>query len=147
MIPSPRGHHPDRPDHPDCLDRPRANRLRRQQPRPRPRWRWGWTALTGHRPRVGWCVRLDWPDGTHTLAAFHSGRARADHAIDGLARYWSAGPLSPTGYRVVAVSRHDWRLHAHRRRCAGPDCPTPDHPTSTDPRDSTDSGGGPGAGR
>jgi hypothetical protein len=32
---------------------------------------------------------------------------------------------------VVPISRHDCRLHAHRPRCASPDCPTGETPTGT----------------
>lgn len=78
--------------------------------------------------RVGWCVRLDWPDGTHHLVAYRAGRSGARRAAAGLERYWSRGQVAPVSCGVVAVSRHDWRLHRFRTGCRAPDCPT-----STDP--------------
>ena len=86
--------------------------------------------VPSHRPRtarrtsVGWCVRMDWPDGTHSLTGYGTTHTAAARRVPGLRRYWSRGPAAPAGYRVVAISRHDWRLHARRPRCASPDCPS-----------------------
>jgi hypothetical protein len=76
------------------------------------------------RTAVGWCIRMDWPDGTHCLVAFATTHHAADRRLPGLRRFWARGPLRPDRYRVVAISRHDWRLHAHRPYCASPSCPT-----------------------
>jgi hypothetical protein len=78
---------------------------------------------------VGWCVRMDWPPGadgvaTHSLVGFATTHRGAARRLPGLRRSWARGPLRPAGYRVVEISRHDWRLHAHRPRCASPGCPT-----------------------
>jgi hypothetical protein len=85
--------------------------------------------IRGHRPghaptAAGWCVRMNWPDGTHCLVAFATTRRAAARRLPGLQHYWARGPLSPGRYQVVPISRHDWRLHAHRPGCASPDCPT-----------------------
>ena len=85
--------------------------------------------IRGYRPgraatAAGWCVRLDWPDGTHCLVAFATTHPAAARRLPGLLRYWARGPVRPDRYRVVEISRHDWRLHAHRHGCAAPDCPT-----------------------
>ena len=80
------------------------------------------------RVRVGWCVRLDWSNGTHHLVAYRTSRRAARRAAAGLARYWSRGQAAPVSCAVVAVSRHDWRLHRFRDGCRAPDCPAPtDH--------------------
>ena len=73
---------------------------------------------------VGWCVRLDWPDGTHHLVAHRWSRGAARRAATGLERYWARGPVAPVTCMVVPVSRHDWRLHRFRPDCRAPDCPT-----------------------
>jgi hypothetical protein len=72
---------------------------------------------------VGWCVRMDWPDGTHSLALYRDTQTAAAHRVPGLQRFWAPGPVRPDRYQVVPISRHDWRLHARRPRCAAPDCP------------------------
>lgn len=72
---------------------------------------------------VGWCVRMDWPDGTHSLTLFRPTQAAATDRLPGLRRYWAPGPVRPRRYRVVQVSHHDWRLHGRRPRCTAPDCP------------------------
>jgi hypothetical protein len=73
---------------------------------------------------VGWCVRIDWPDGTHSLGGYRATQTEAARRVPGLRRFWAPGPVRPDGYRVVPISRHDCYLHAHRPRCAAPDCPT-----------------------
>jgi hypothetical protein len=72
---------------------------------------------------VGWCVRLGWPDGTHSIGLYRTTEAAARDRVAGLRRFWAPGPVRPVGYGVVPISRHDCRLHAHRPRCASPDCP------------------------
>jgi hypothetical protein len=67
---------------------------------------------------------MDWPDGTHSLVGFGTTPTAASRRLPGLRRFWARGPLPPDNYRVVGISRHDWRLHARRHRCASPDCPT-----------------------
>jgi hypothetical protein len=76
---------------------------------------------------VGWCVRLDWPDGTHCLGLYRTTEAAARDRLPGLRRFWAPGPVRPESYRVVPISRHDCRLHAHRPLCASPSCPGGDH--------------------
>jgi hypothetical protein len=78
------------------------------------------------RAAVGWCVRMDWPDGTHSLVAFATTHTAAARRLPGLRRFWAPGPLRPDSHRVVRISRHDWRLHTHRPRCASPSCPAGD---------------------
>jgi hypothetical protein len=73
---------------------------------------------------AGWCVRMDWPDGTHCLVGFATTYPAAARRLPGLRRFWARGPVRPDRYQVVPVSRHDWRLHAHRPHCTSPSCPT-----------------------
>ena len=73
--------------------------------------------------RAGWCVRLDWPDGSHDLTAYRAGAAPAGRAAAAAAAFWSHGPVRPLSCTVVPVSRHDWRLHRIREGCRAPDCP------------------------
>ena len=73
---------------------------------------------------AGWCVRLDWPDATHSFALYLATENGAAQRLAGLQRFWAPGPVRPDRYRVVPISRHDWQLHARRPRCASPDCPT-----------------------
>lgn len=80
--------------------------------------------------RMGWCVRLDWSDGSHHLVAYRAGRSGARRAAIGLERYWSRGRVAPVSCLVVPVSRHDWRLHRFRSGCRAPDCPTNTDPDS-----------------
>ena len=77
-------------------------------------------------PRIsaaGSCVRMDWPDGTHSLALYRAAETAARDRLPGLRRFWAAGAVRPDRYRIVEISRHDWRLHARRPLCASPDCP------------------------
>ena len=73
---------------------------------------------------VGWCVRLDWPDGTHSLGLYRATETAAVRRVTALRRSWAPGPIRPVHYQVVPISRHDCHLHAHRPGCASPDCPT-----------------------
>lgn len=70
---------------------------------------------------VGWCVRLDWPDGSHDLTAYRA--APAVRAATVATTYWSHSPVRPVSCTVVPVSRHDWPLHRDRGGCRAPDCP------------------------
>ena len=92
------------------------------------------TASTATRRRVGswrsgYSVRAEWPDATHTLAGFHTTHTAARRHLDRIAGAWRPRPIAgsfwaPTNLTVVTVSRPDWRLHARRRDCRSPDCPT-----------------------
>lgn len=112
------------------------------------------TVGDGGRWRVGWTVRLDWPDGSHDLIGFHPGLASAQRKQRALHRFWRAGPLTPTSYRVVPVDETTWRTHTrpqvaelfgpsqmagylHRVRqghCINPTCPgnSPDTHSDSD---------------
>ena len=79
--------------------------------------------LPGRRGRVGWSVRVDWPDGTHTLTGWTPHRARAQRKARALARFWRLGPIRPCCYQIVGVDREHWRAHARLRRCALARCP------------------------
>ena len=72
---------------------------------------------------VGFCVRLDWPDGSHDLTAYRAYAAPAVRAATVATTYWSHSPVRPVSCTVVPVSRHDWRLHRDRGGCRAPDCP------------------------
>ena len=71
----------------------------------------------------GWSVRVDWPDGTHTLIGWARSRRRAERRARALACYWAGGPYRPGGYRIVAVGRDHWRAHATLRVCVLAGCP------------------------
>jgi hypothetical protein len=74
--------------------------------------------------RAGSAVRRDWPDGTHELVGFSVDEDGASRFLARDRRYWQRGPLRPTAWRVVVVSRRDFDLHGHRRDCRAPDCPS-----------------------
>jgi len=73
--------------------------------------------------RAGRAIRRDWPDGTHELVGFRDDEAAATRFLDGDRRFWRRGPLRPTAWRVVEISRRDFELHGRRRECRSPDCP------------------------
>jgi hypothetical protein len=54
---------------------------------------------------LGWAVRMDWSDGTHTLVGFTRRRARAERRSHALARWWAPGPVRPCRYQVVTIRR------------------------------------------
>jgi hypothetical protein len=83
---------------------------------------------------VGWCVRLDWPDGSHDLTAYRADAAPAVRAATVATTYWSHSPVRPVSCTVVPVSRHDWRLHRDRGGCRAPDCPDTAGRRPVDPR-------------
>jgi hypothetical protein len=81
---------------------------------------------------AGCAVRRDWPDGTHELVGFRTSRPAADRFLRSDLRFWRRGPLQPLAWTVVVVSRRDFDLHAKRRECRSPDCPTAaDLPTAS----------------
>ena len=94
--------------------------LPRRSPTPPPRP--GEPAGDG-RGRAGWAVRLDWPDGTHTVHGFTRSQPRARRRLRGLARFWASGPARPRAYRLVAMDRDCWRAHASLRVCDRQGCP------------------------
>jgi hypothetical protein len=71
----------------------------------------------------GWCVRLEWPDGSHSMAGWSRAQAKALRRAEKMGQFWAAGPTRPRRIMVVQISRHDWRLHARRDFCRAPDCP------------------------
>ena len=89
---------------------------------------------------AGWSVRINWANGTHSLARFAVTSRGAAAAVPLLRRYWRRCPIRPVCYCVVPVSRHDWHLHARRDDCASPDCPQPTDTPQTP--DSSRAGGG-----
>lgn len=82
---------------------------------------------------VGWCVRLDWPDGSHDLTAYRTAPAPALRAAAVATTYWSHSPVRPVSCSAVPVSRHDWRLHRDRGGCRAPDCPDTSTPSTVRP--------------
>lgn len=74
---------------------------------------------------VGYTRRVDWPRGEHHFEGFHRTPGRAQRGVDGVHSYWATSPYRPVSVSVVAMSRHDWDLHAQRQRCRAPDCPAP----------------------
>jgi hypothetical protein len=102
-----------------------------------PRWldrtargiRLGSTWLPGRRRSepepwvVGFAVRRDWPDGTHEFVRFRRTAERLGRFIERDRAFWQRGPLRPRRWATVAISRHEFDLHAdHRQGCQAPDC-------------------------
>jgi hypothetical protein len=73
---------------------------------------------------VGFAVRRDWPDDTHEFVGLRETLEEAERFLSGDREYWRRGPLWPRDYPVVWISRHDFDLHANRRDCRSPECPT-----------------------
>ncbi len=78
----------------------------------------------------GWCVRLDWADGTHAMAGWNRSHPKVTRRAKKMAQFWARGPVSPSGISVVEISEHDWRLHANRPSCRAPDCPGAARPSA-----------------
>ena len=74
-------------------------------------------------PRVGYSVRLEWPDGSHSFAHFSPSADVTSRKLRSLRAYWNHSPVGPCEYAVVEISRHDWLLHTRRRGCRSPCCP------------------------
>jgi hypothetical protein len=74
--------------------------------------------------RSGYAVRRDWPDGAHEFVAFRASSRAAARFIGGDREFWRRGPVRPLFWSTVVISRRDFDLHAHRRECRAPDCPT-----------------------
>jgi hypothetical protein len=72
---------------------------------------------------AGYAVRRDWPDGTHEIIGFRWTAAAAARLLAGDRHYWRRGPLRPSAWAMVVVSRRDFDLHARRPGCRSPDCP------------------------
>lgn len=75
--------------------------------------------------RAGWAVRRDWPDATHELVGFRVRMPAAARFVDRDRAFWCRGPMRPTSWALVVVSRRDFDLHAGRRYCRAPDCAAP----------------------
>ena len=70
----------------------------------------------------GYCVRMNWPDGTH---AFHGWTTRswlARWRLSSAQNYWRRGPARPTRYQLVAIRKADWQQPGHYR-CQAPTWP------------------------
>lgn len=75
------------------------------------------------RDQSGWCVRLQWPNGTHDLGAWRPTAEAARRTLAGMRRYWSRpGLMRPVGYTVVASTRQTVVNHC-RTGCREPGCP------------------------
>ena len=72
---------------------------------------------------TGFAIRRLWPDGAHDFIKLRTTPRAAQDAIGADRRYWLRGPWRPCDYRVVAISRNDFKLHHKRHRCKAPDCP------------------------
>jgi hypothetical protein len=72
--------------------------------------------------RAGFCVRRDWPDGTHEYVRFYPTRAEAGWATLADWAYWRRSHYRPS-CSMVEISGRDFRLHGRRRDCRAPDCP------------------------
>jgi hypothetical protein len=71
----------------------------------------------------GWTTRVGWPRGEHDFFGFDPTPTAARHRIPSYNRYWVSSPYKPVSMNVVAISRHDWRLHRRRTACRASDCP------------------------
>jgi hypothetical protein len=79
--------------------------------------------MSDDRNGTGFAVRRHWPDGIHEFFRLSATPKDAQNAAESDRRYWRRGPLRPTEYRVVAISRRDYDLHRRRHDCRSPDCP------------------------
>jgi hypothetical protein len=71
---------------------------------------------------VGYAVRLDWPDGSHSFVTYARSLERVERRRKGLQNCWQRGPVRPVSYQTLVISRHEWKLHARRGHCRAPDC-------------------------
>lgn len=73
-------------------------------------------------PHVGYVVRLDWRDGSHSFVCYKRALARVERKARATQRYWQRSIGAPTRYQIAVISRHEWKLHARRGQCRAPDC-------------------------
>ncbi|MDT4989335.1 MAG: hypothetical protein QOI74_3429 [Micromonosporaceae bacterium] len=71
---------------------------------------------------AGFATRRDWPDGSHDVVGFRWSATSAARFRERDRRYWRRGPVRPTTWAVVVISRRDFDLHSGRRECRSPDC-------------------------
>jgi hypothetical protein len=71
---------------------------------------------------AGFATRRDWPDGSHDLVGFRWSATSATRFGARDRHYWRRGPIRPTTWAVVVISRRDFDLHSGRRGCRSPDC-------------------------
>jgi hypothetical protein len=71
----------------------------------------------------GYAVRREWPDGVHEFIRFRESDSTLYRFIESDREFWRHGPLRPTSWSVVVISRRDFDLHGKRRDCRAPDCP------------------------
>ena len=93
--------------------------------------------------RLGWCVRRDWPDGSHDLFGWHPDRGRSVAAISADESRWATQAVRP-GHRVILFNQWSWWRHrdgCRNRGCPGGDADTGrvlpagyDPPATTAPR-------------
>lgn len=82
------------------------------------------SALPRH---VGYWVRLDWPDGSHSFVCYIRSLVRAEPKLASLQNYRLRCPGVPVSSDIVVTSRHGWKLHARRGQRRSPDCELPGH--------------------
>ncbi len=73
--------------------------------------------------RAAYSVRRDWPDGTHEFVGLRISAKAAANFLARDRRFWRRAPMRPT-HGVVEISIRDFDLHAARRGCRAPDCPS-----------------------
>jgi hypothetical protein len=73
---------------------------------------------------AGFAVRCDYPSlGTHEFVGFRATFPRALAFGEADAAFFRRGPLR-MDHSVVVMSLRDFDVHAHRKDCRSPDCPT-----------------------
>lgn len=73
-------------------------------------------------PRLGYSVRLEWSDGSHSHAGYTRSRPRIDRKHRSMRNYWRRGPGGPESANLVLISRYEWRLPPQRGHCRHRDC-------------------------
>lgn len=78
----------------------------------------------GWLPRgTGYCVRVDWADGSHDFFGWTRSLKRAERLLDRDRRFWRHGPYRPSRHQVVILSEAAWRSHPSSAKCKAQECP------------------------
>ncbi len=84
--------------------------------------------------RLGFSVRVDWPDGSHDMFGWRRNWYQAWRLARRARSYWQPGPIRPHTWAILTLTRR--QVLTHRRACRDPGCPrgsitfTDDHITA-----------------